>query len=101
MKLLTFRKDNVRSIGIMSGEDVLDINAAFYSDLGGSTSNCQGSINLDMLSLLDMGTKGLSQAKKALEKAGRLDEDEKTVLREEGILHGLKDVKLEAPIPDL
>lgn len=99
MKLLTFRKNNVHSIGIMLGEDVLDLNSAFNSDLDGSFIDRKERINLDMLSLLDLGAKGLSKAKDVLGTVGRLEEDEKTTLREGGILNGLKDVKLEASIP--
>jgi acylpyruvate hydrolase len=87
MKLVTFRSGKSVSIGAVVGEDVLDLNAAFKAHLGGSFKGAKV-VPLDMLGLLDLGTKGLAEAKKAVKAT-------------EGSKHlvPLKKVKLLAPIP--
>jgi acylpyruvate hydrolase len=87
MKLVTYRSGKVVSIGVVVGDSVLDLNAAFKAHLGGSFKG-QKVAPLDMLGLLDMGPKGMAEAKKAVKAA----EGSKFVVP-------LKKVKLMAPIP--
>jgi len=87
LKLVTYRYGKVISIGVVVGDDVLDLNAAFKVHLGGSFKG-QKVAPLDMLGLLDLGSKGLSEVKKAVKAA----EGSK-------YLTPLKKVKLMAPIP--
>jgi 2-keto-4-pentenoate hydratase/2-oxohepta-3-ene-1,7-dioic acid hydratase in catechol pathway len=100
MKLLTFATEKVHSIGVLLGKEILDLNEAFNSNLGGSFGDCEGPFTLDMLSFLDLEAAGLKEAKKALKEAGKLiEEGEAEPMREKGLLYNLQDVKLDAPIP--
>jgi len=87
MKLVTYNIGKNVSIGAVIGDDVLDLNAAFKVHLGGSFKGAKV-VPLDMLGFLDLGTKGLAEAKKAVKTA----EGSK-------YLTPLKKVKLMAPIP--
>lgn len=87
MKLVTYRYGKVVSIGVVVGDDILDLNAAFKAHLGGSFKG-KKTATIDMLGLLDMGTKGLAEVKKAAKAA----EGSK-------YLTPLKKAKLMAPIP--
>ena len=87
MKLVTYRSGKMVNIGVVVGEDVLDLNAAFKAHLGGSFKGVKV-VALDMLGLLDMGSKGLVEVKKVAKAA----EGSK-------YLAPLKKVKLMAPIP--
>jgi 2-keto-4-pentenoate hydratase/2-oxohepta-3-ene-1,7-dioic acid hydratase in catechol pathway len=100
MKLLTFRTRKVRSIGALMGEEVLDLNAAFSENLGGSFSDHEGAFSLCMLSLLEIGTRGLEEARKAVKAAeALLREDDAETLRRKGTLLSLDELKIDAPIP--
>ena len=87
MKLVTYRSGKVVSIGIVVGDDILDLNAAFKAHFGGSFKGVKVSY-LDMLGLLDMGSKGLAEVKKAAKAADGSK-----------YLTPLKKAKLIAPIP--
>ena len=87
MKLVTYSVGKNVSIGVVVGDDVLDLNAAFKVHLGDSFKSAKV-VSLDMLGFLDMGTKGLVEAKRAVKAA----EGSK-------YLTPLKKVKLMAPIP--
>jgi len=87
MKLVTYRSSSKVTIGTVVGDLVLDLNAAFKAHLGGSFKGKMGE-HLDMLGLLDLGSAGISEAKKAVKAA----EGSK-------YLTPLKEVKLMAPIP--
>ncbi len=82
MKLLTFKKRKGYGLGALVGEYVLDLNA----DLGDE--------DLDMLSLLELGEKGMRKVDKAASKAEKEVKEGETV----GLLR-LRDLKLAAPIP--
>ena len=78
----------------------MGLNAAFNEHLGGSFGDRDGPYSFSMFSFLEIGAKGLKQARKALKDAGRLvDEGEAATLKKRGILHRMQDVKLKAPIP--
>jgi len=87
MKLVTYRNGKAMSIGVVIEDDILDLNAAFKAHLGGSFKGKKME-HLDMLSFLDIGLKGLSEAKKTVKAA----ESSKYLVP-------LKKVKLMAPIP--
>lgn len=99
MKLLTFGAKKNQSIGVLVGNDVLDINAAFNANLGGAFSGLEGHFSLDMLHLLEMGAEGMAKVRKAKNEVENLPYEEAVDLRSKGILHRLEDVKLHAPIP--
>jgi len=65
LKLVTYRSGKTVSIGVVVGDDVLDLNSAFKAHLGGSFKG-QKVTPLDMLGLLDLGAKGLAEVKKAI-----------------------------------
>ncbi len=87
MKLVTYRTSNNVTIGAVVGDFVIDLNTAFKVHLGDSFKGKEVGY-LDMLGLLDLGSKGLSEAKKAV-KASKGSK----------YLTPLKKVKLMAPIP--
>jgi 2-keto-4-pentenoate hydratase/2-oxohepta-3-ene-1,7-dioic acid hydratase in catechol pathway len=87
MKLVTYSVGKNVSIGAVIGDDVLDLNAAYKAHLGGSFKGAKV-VPLDMLGFLDLGAKGLAEAKKVVKAA----EGSK-------YLTPLKKVKLMAPIP--
>jgi 2-keto-4-pentenoate hydratase/2-oxohepta-3-ene-1,7-dioic acid hydratase in catechol pathway len=87
MKLVTYRSNNDVTIGAVVGDNVLDLNAAFKSHLNDSFKE-KDVDHLDMLGLLDLGSKGLSEAKKAVNAA-----------KGSKYLTPLQKVKLMAPIP--
>lgn len=87
MKLVTYLFGQMTSIGVVMGNDILDLNAAFEVHLGDSFKD-QKLTPLDMLGLFDLGSKGLCEVKKAIN-------------AEEGSKYRvpLKSVKLMSPIP--
>lgn len=87
MKLVTYRSGKTVSIGVVIDDNVLDLNAAFKAHLGGSFKGTKVA-PLDMLGLLDLGSKGLSEVKKAVK-----------AVEGSKYLVPLKKVKLMAPIP--
>ena len=91
MKLLTYKTGMDVRLGALVKGSVLDLNVAFKgSDI---------ETDLDMLSLLHLGEKGLKGAKEAVDKAARLiDEGEDGALRAKGVIHGVDDVEIKAPI---
>ena len=91
MKLLTYKAGTEFRLGALVKGFVLDLNAA----LEGSGMET----DLDMLSLLQLGEKGLSGAEETVDKVTQLmDEGENGALRAKGILHGIDDVEIKAPI---
>jgi len=87
MKLITYRSGKNITIGAVVGDFVLDLNAAFKVHLGRSFKGKKVE-HLGILELFDLGSKGLSEAKKAVQAS----EGSK-------YLTPLKKVKLMAPIP--
>ena len=91
MKLLTYKAGTEFRLGALVKGFVLDLNAA----LEGSGMET----DLDMLSLLQMGEKGMSGAEETVDKVAQLmDEGEDGALRAKGVLHGIDDVEIKAPI---
>jgi len=100
MKLLTFRTLKVKSIGALVGEEVLDLNAAFSENLGGSFSDHEGPMSFSMLSLLEIGQRGLEEARKTVKAAkALLREGDAETLRRKDVLLSFDEVKIDAPIP--
>ena len=98
MKLITFRTNQGCGLGLLVNDAVLDINTAFEKHVGGAFDDAEGPFHLDMLSFLELGEEGLSEAQKAQETASKLL-DEGEDLFQDGILLKLSDVNLAAPIP--
>jgi len=79
---------------------ILDLNAAFDANLGGSFNDIGKSCGLDMLALLDMGGDGLREARKAVDGASDMIEGGSGgSLCESGLLHDVDNVNFMAPIP--
>jgi 2-keto-4-pentenoate hydratase/2-oxohepta-3-ene-1,7-dioic acid hydratase in catechol pathway len=87
MKLVTYRSGKNVGVGAVVGDCVLDLNAAFKAHLGGAFKGKKVE-PLDMLGLLDLGSKGLAEVRKAV----KASEGSKYLIP-------LKKVKLMAPIP--
>jgi len=91
MKLLTYKTGKDVRMGALVKGSVLDLNAAF--------KDSSIKTGLDLLSLLQLGEKGLKGAREAVDKAAQLiDEGEDGALRANGVLHGVDDVEIKAPI---
>ena len=86
MKLVTYIYDKAYNLGVILGNDVLDLNAALKAHLGDSF-NVKKIPHLDMLGFLDLGAEGVAEAKKVIEE------------KKSNYLLPLKNVKLVAPIP--
>jgi 2-keto-4-pentenoate hydratase/2-oxohepta-3-ene-1,7-dioic acid hydratase in catechol pathway len=100
MKLLSFGVGDYTSIGALIGDEVLDLNAAFNTSLGGAFIDRMEPCGFNMLFFLDLGDKGIDEAEKALLKAEKvIAEGEAGDLRQEGVLRKVTDVMLLAPIP--
>ncbi|MCD6263310.1 fumarylacetoacetate hydrolase family protein [Candidatus Bathyarchaeota archaeon] len=100
MRLLTFKRGGYLGLGCLLGGEVLDLNRAFERHLGDSFKDIEGPFNLDMLSLLDLGSRGLEEARKALSGAEALKRGgEAQRLYEEEVLLKLEEVEVKAPIP--
>jgi hypothetical protein len=99
MKLLTFLSGDNPLLGVLVGENVLDVNAALRQGLGGTDFPKEASRELNMLSLLEMRGEGLNLVREAVAETRALDEDGTNGLRVRGVLHRLEDVRLIAPIP--
>jgi 2-keto-4-pentenoate hydratase/2-oxohepta-3-ene-1,7-dioic acid hydratase in catechol pathway len=99
MKLLTFLSGDKPLLGVLVGEDVLDVNAALRQGLGGTDFPKDSSRDLNMLSLLEMRGEGLDPVREAVAETRALEEDVTNGLRDRGVLHRLEDVRLIAPIP--
>ena len=101
MKLLTYISGSEYRLGaLVEGDIVLDLNRAFDRHLGGSFEGVEGPFKLDMISLLELGERGLEEAGRAVEGARRLlAGGEGGDLFADGTAIGLSRVKLAAPIP--
>ena len=100
MKLLSYKADGLPKIGVLVENRILDLNAAFDANLGGSFNDIEKSCGLDMLALLDMGGEGLKEARKAIDGASDVIEGGSGgSLCESGLLHDVDNVNFMAPIP--
>lgn len=88
-------------MGALVEEDlVLDLNRGFDKHLGNSFEGVGGPFKLDMISLLELGERGLEEAGRAIREARRLlAEGEGGELMRDGTVVRLSRVKLAAPIP--
>ena len=95
MKLLSYRRLGVPSIGALIWSSVLDLREAARNNIGGAFADLSMGVFSDMISFLGLGEDGLGQACRAVEwVAERVD-----------LGHGvsglvsLDKVNVEAPIP--
>lgn len=89
MRLLSFKKDGENRVGVLVKDQVLDVSLVYKENLAGAFENCDERTSLDMLSLLEMGKKGINEISKALE---YLEESDTPVYHQE-------EVEFLAPIP--
>ena len=75
MKLLSYKINKETRIGILLGDRVLDLNSAFDYHVGGAGEDSIQRFDLDMLSFLEMGEKGITEAKKAVVVAKNIESD--------------------------
>jgi 2-keto-4-pentenoate hydratase/2-oxohepta-3-ene-1,7-dioic acid hydratase in catechol pathway len=100
MKLLSFRVDGISKMGALVENRVLDLNAAFDANLGGSFNAKEERCVLGMLEFLDRGEERLIEAKKAVDEASEMIEGgSERSLHDAGLLHDIGEIKLLAPIP--
>ncbi|MBS7638338.1 fumarylacetoacetate hydrolase family protein [Candidatus Bathyarchaeota archaeon] len=101
MKLLTYLSGNEYRWGaLIEGENILDLNRAFDRHLGYAFEGVEGPFKLDMISLLELGDRGLQEVGRAVGEARRLfAEGEGGELIRDGTVVRLSQVKLAAPIP--
>jgi 2-keto-4-pentenoate hydratase/2-oxohepta-3-ene-1,7-dioic acid hydratase in catechol pathway len=96
MKLLSYRKKEVSSIGALIGYNVLDFKEASKNKLGGAFTDLSIDGVSDMISFLELGEGGLREARKAIEwVAERVDLGQSV----KGLV-SLDEVDVEAPIPN-
>jgi 2-keto-4-pentenoate hydratase/2-oxohepta-3-ene-1,7-dioic acid hydratase in catechol pathway len=97
MKLLSFKKGDKQSIGVLVEGKILDLGQALSIEFGESYESSTLPKSLDMLSLLSMGRKGMSEIKKVVDKnAGWIRKGETVVER---MLVGIDEIEFLAPIP--
>jgi len=89
MRLLSFKKDGETRVGVLVKDQVLDVSLVYKENLAGAFENYDKRTSLDMLSLLEMGKKGINEISKALE---YLEESDTPVYHQE-------EVEFLAPIP--
>jgi 2-keto-4-pentenoate hydratase/2-oxohepta-3-ene-1,7-dioic acid hydratase in catechol pathway len=100
MKLLSYRADGVPKIGVLLDAWVLDLNAAFEANIGGSFNSTEKPCALDMLAFLDMGAEGLREAEKAVDKVSEtIEGGSEESLYGAGLLRDVDEVQFMAPIP--
>lgn len=101
MKLLTYISGNEHRVGALIGGDfILDLNRAFNRHLGNAFEGVEDLFKLDMISLLELGDRGLQEVERAMGEALRFfaEGDEGELFRD-GTVVRLCQVKLAAPIP--
>jgi 2-keto-4-pentenoate hydratase/2-oxohepta-3-ene-1,7-dioic acid hydratase in catechol pathway len=95
MKLLSYRRRGISSIGVLVGSSVLDLREVARNNVGGAFAKLSLDGVSDMVSFLGLGEKGFSEARMAIEwVTERVGSDQSVP----GLV-GLSDVKVEAPIP--
>ncbi len=96
MKLLSFKIEEEEYIGIIHDNRILDLNSAFNQHLGEAFTGCIHRFDLDMLSFLELGELGISEALKALEFCKELEGDYYFGSR---LFYSLDSVHVISPIP--
>ena len=95
MKLLSYRRQGVSSIGVVIGSTVLDLREAAKNHVGGAFTGITMDKISDMISFLSLGEDGIREARKSVEK----------VIEQVGTVQGFKslisleEIHIEAPIP--
>ena len=95
MKLLSYRRQGVSSIGALIGSSVLDLREAVKNNVGGAFTDLPIDGVSDMISFLGLGEEGLNEARTAIEWA-----TERIGMGQDvpGLV-SLDEVDIEAPIP--
>ena len=95
MKLLSYRRQGVPSIGALIGSSVLDLREATRNKLGGAFTDLSMDGVYDMISFLGLGEDGLGEARKAVQWVAE------RVGMDQGVkgLVSLDEVDVGAPIP--
>jgi len=96
MKLLSFKIEEEEYVGIIHDNRILDLNSAFNQHLGGAFTGCIHRFDLDMLSFLELGELGISEALKVLEFCKGLEGDYYFGSR---LFYSLDSVQVISPIP--
>ena len=100
MKLLSFRTEGTSKIGVLVEDRILDLNAAFDTNLGGSFNAMEKPCVLDMRAFLDMGEEGLGEAKKAVDRASEMiGGGSEGDLYDASMLYDVDNIEFMAPIP--
>lgn len=98
--MLTFQMGQVRKIGVLVNERVLDLNQAFSAHLGETFTEFALPADLDLLSLLDLGEEGIREAEKVVEAASKIiSGGGLKKLEERGLLLRVDEIRFNAPIP--
>ncbi len=95
MKLLSYRRQGVPSIGALIGSNILDLREAARNNVGGAFTGFPIDGFSDMISFLGLGEEGHSEARKAIEWVAERIGKGKSV---KGLIC-LDEVEIEAPIP--
>ncbi len=95
MKLLSYRRQGVPSIGSLIGSSVLDLREAARNNVGGAFTDLSMDGVSDMISFLGLGEDGLGEARKAI---GWVAERVGSGQGVKGLVC-LDEVDVEAPIP--
>jgi hypothetical protein len=95
MKLLSYRKGNVRSIGLLLGKKILDLKQSIKKNIGGRFQNLPKDSVYDMTDFLAIGEYALGETQKLV--AHALDKTEMVDVP----LFDLNYIDFEAPIPNL
>jgi 2-keto-4-pentenoate hydratase/2-oxohepta-3-ene-1,7-dioic acid hydratase in catechol pathway len=97
MKLLSFTKKGVETVGVLHGKMVIDLNLAPGS-LSDFTPEKNGRLN--MTSIIEGGENGIMEIRRIVEDVeARVEEGGKSKLTEKGVILNLEDVVFNAPIP--
>jgi 2-keto-4-pentenoate hydratase/2-oxohepta-3-ene-1,7-dioic acid hydratase in catechol pathway len=95
MKLLSYRRQGVSSIGVVIGSNVLDLREAVKNHIGGAFTSITLDKISDMISFLSLGEDGIHEVQKSVEKVIE------QVSKVQGLksLISLEEIHIEAPIP--
>ncbi len=95
MKLLSYRRQGVSSIGVVIGSNVLDLREAAKNHIGGAFTDITMDKISDMISFLSLGEDGIREARKSVEK---VIEQVGTVQDFKSLI-SIEEIHIEAPIP--
>jgi 2-keto-4-pentenoate hydratase/2-oxohepta-3-ene-1,7-dioic acid hydratase in catechol pathway len=95
MKLLSYRRQGVSSIGVVIGYNVLDLREAAKNHIGGAFTDVTMDKISDMISFLSLGEDGIREARKSVEKVI----EQVGTVQDFKSLNSLEEIHIEAPIP--